>query len=271
MTVIFGGSGQASSILKLIRKNIAGFDQLAIAVSYIQLSGWELLKPLIVSNAGKVRLICTDQFGITDPSAVRAIQNAGAKVHVYTGPGVYHPKIYVASYTAKSDRWVLGSANISRSALEFGVEANIAADDEGGAALAWFDSLFTTQSEPFNEARLQALELAFAARIKANLASVRARPLVSMTVGRDVAAAETIEAAFSALPEIVVPLNADKAGNNVRTLRRIKEVLDNSKQLEGKALSEFKLIGLARDGGYTKVGRDARGSTLEGIASAWMG
>lgn len=271
MSLIFGGSGQAGSILKLVRTNITGFDRLAIAISYIQFSGWELLKPLIATKAGQVRLLCTDQFGITDPAAVRAMQKAGAAVHAYTGPGVYHPKIYVASFAAKPDRWVLGSANISRSALELGIEANFSADDVEGAALAWFDTLFALQSQPFNDARLQALEAAFSARIKGNLAAVRARPMVPIAVRRDMAAAETIEAAFGVLPDIVVPLNADKAGNNVRTLRRIKEVLDDPDQLEGKVLSELKLIGLARDGGYTEAGRDARGKSLGGVATVWMG
>ena len=269
MTLSFGGS-QPSSILSLVRSNIAGFERLAIAISYVQLSGWELLKPLVVGKFSEVRLLCTDQFGTTDPAAIRAIQKAGLTVHAYTGDRVYHPKIYIASFAGKPDRWVLGSANLSGSALQRGVEAAFTADDPKGEALAWFEGIWASQSEPFDEARLQVLEVAFSARIKGNLAAARAKPVPVAAVPRDPIAAETIEAAFGGLPDIVVPLNADKAGNNVRTLRRMKEILDNPSQLKGKAFSEFKLIGLARDGGYTAVGQQAQGRTLTGIAQIWM-
>jgi HKD family nuclease len=270
MTLAFGGTAQPKHIFKLIRDNIAGFDRLAIAVSYVQVSGWELLRPLIGAKANQVRLLCTDQFGITDPAAIRALQKAGVQVHAYDGKGVYHPKIYIASFANKSDRWVLGSPNLSRSALESGVEAAFTADDAQGQALAWFDDLFANKSHVFDAAKLQELEAAFAARIKGNLATARARPVAAAAVHRDPVAAEAIEAAFGALPNVVVPLNADKAGNNVRTLRRIKEVLDDPTQLKGKAFSEFKLIGLARDGGYTPTGIQAQGKSLAEIANIWM-
>lgn len=269
MAIAFGG-GADGSILQAISSGISDFDTLSIAVSYIQLSGWELLQPLIADKVDHVRLVCTDQLGITDPSAVRAMQMAGLTVHAYTGAKVYHPKIFIASRKGQPDRWVLGSANISRSALQSSVEAVFQSHDDDGGALTWFNTLFAQDSEPFDEARLAALELAFAARIKGALAAVRARPLPLRVLRQDAAASETVEAAFASLPDIVVPLNADKAGNNVRTLRRIKEVLDDAGQLREKALSEFKLIGLALDGGYTPVGQSARGKELAEIAKLWM-
>lgn len=75
--------------------------------------------------------------------------------------------------------------------------------------------------------------------------------------------------AFAALPAVVVPLNMDAAGNNVRTLRRIKAVLDDRRRLRGKAYSEFKLLGLARDGDYTALARGLRGRPVEEIARGW--
>lgn len=269
MTLTFGG-GQANSILGLVRNSINGFERLAIAVSYVQFSGWELLRPLLSGKFGAVRLLCTDQFGTTDPAAIRAFQKAGTIVHVYTGGRIYHPKMYVASFADKPDQWVLGSANLSGSALQKGVEAAFTAEDAQGEALAWFENIFENQSEPFDEARLLTLESAFSARIKGNLAMARAKPVPVAAVSSDPIAAETVEAAFGALPDIVVPLNADKAGNNVRTLRRMKEILDDPNQLKGKAFSEFKLIGLARDGGYTPVGQQAQGKSIEAIAQTWM-
>lgn len=269
MALTFGG-GAAGTVLQAVSDSITGFETLSIAVSYVQLSGWELLRPLIGAKANQVRLICTDQMGITDPAAVRAMQTAGLTVHAYTGTKVYHPKVFITSRAGQPTRWILGSANLSQSALQSGVEAVFASQDDNGEAAAWFEALFAQQSTPFDNTRLAALELAFAARLKGSLAAAQARPLTVPTIKQDPGSAEAVEAAFASLPDIVVPLNADKAGNNVRTLRRIKEILDDATQLEGKALSEFKLIGLARDGGYTPVGQSARNMTPSQIAERWM-
>jgi HKD family nuclease len=270
MGVAFGGRA-AGTVLKAVRDGIEGFESLAVAVSYVQLSGWELLRPIIAGKANQVRLVCTDQLGITDPAAVRAMQAAGVAVHAYTGAKTYHPKIFIASGGHQPDRWVLGSANLSRSALQSGVEAVFSATDDEGEASEWFEKLFNEESEPFDDARLSKLEAAFAARIKGNLTAVQAQESVAPSSSTDTAAAETIEAAFASLPNIVVPLNADKAGNNVRTLKRIKEVLDNPSQLKGKALSEFKLMGFAKDGFLTPMGLNSKGKSREQIARNWMG
>lgn len=264
----FGGSADADAVLNALRQGIAGFDRLAIAVSYVQLSGWRLLNELLDTKAAAVRLLCTDQFGITDPAAVRAALAAGVDVRAYAGPGVYHPKVFIASRAGQADRWLTGSANLSAAALRTSVEAVVAGED-AGEALAWFDRLFDQHGAPFDEARLLALEASFAARLKGNLAIVRTRPPMSLPV--DQVAVEAVEAVFASLPALVVPLNADKAGNNVRTLRRIKEVLDDSSQLAGKALSEFKLIGLAQGGDYSPLGRSLRGKSLAEIARGWVG
>jgi HKD family nuclease len=267
--VSFGGR-TAGSILKTIEESIRGFEELAIAVSYVQVSGWNLLKPLITGKFANVRLICTDQLGITDPAAVRAMQDAGVTVHAYTGTKIYHPKIFVASGGGKPARWVLGSANLSQSALQSSVEAVVANSDDNDEASNWFDELFAHESELFDEARIVALEAAYAARMKGNLIALKAQKLATPTKVDDAVAAETVEAAFASLPRVVVPLNADKAANNVRTLRRIKAVLDNPALLEGKALSEFKLIGLAKDGSLTPVGLQSKGKPLQEIARNWM-
>lgn len=268
---IFGGGNQSGTVGTHIRDAVGRFHRLSIAVSYVQFSGWELLKPIIGGKARQVRLLCTDQFGVTDPAAVRAMQAAGVVVHVYTGAGVYHPKIYVAEFEGAPPRWILGSANLSRSALETGVEAIYSSEDSDEQALGWFNNIFSQRSSAFDEQRLAALEAAYAARIIGNLTTIRAQPVPRSNAPEDPTAADVIASAFGALPDIVVPLNADKAGNNVRTLRRIDQVLNDSAQLKGKALSEFKLLGLASGGGYSAVARAAKGRSIEEIAKLWLG
>ncbi|MES2754610.1 MAG: hypothetical protein V4659_08095 [Pseudomonadota bacterium] len=228
-----------------------------------------MLRPLIAGREAQVRVLCTDQFGITDPAAIRAMQQAGVAVRAFTGPGVYHPKVWIASRPGGPARWLAGSANLSESALRHGVEAVMTGEDGDGAALAWFDGLYAMHGAPFDAARLTTLEAAFAARMRSSVRAAATEQTAGLP-GSEHSAAEAVEAAFASLPDIVVPLNADKAGNNVRTLRRIREILNDSRQLEGKALSEFKLIGLASGGGFSAVGRQARNQPEAVIARIWM-
>lgn len=264
------GGKENGTILQTISQNAEGFDRLSMAVSYVQLSGWEMIAPLLEGKYDRVRLICTDQMGITDPLAVKAMTNVGVTVHAYNGKRTYHPKLIIIERNDEPSSLIVGSANLSRSALDTSVEAAFTTTDDSGEALAWFEDIFANQSEAFDEARLKALEVSHAARLKGALAAAKADPSFAVEAETSVAAGETIEASFASLPNIVVPLNADKAGNNVRTLRRIKELLDDPAHLEGKALSEFKLIGLAQDGGLSAIGNDANGRDLSGIAAVWM-
>lgn len=270
VTLTFGGHVSQGAIHAALQKQLLGFDQLAVAVSYVQLSGWELLKPLIADKAANVRILCTDQFGITDPAAIRAIQQAGVSVRAYAGSNVFHPKIFISSRGMHPDRLVVGSANLSRSAMMTGVEAVVSGKDAAGTSLAWFNSLFGDDaiSGPFDNKRLTTLENAFAARLKTRLAYGRnTKPDVKADIGEE--APEAIEAAFATLPALVVPLNIDKAGNNVRSLRRVGEILNGLVKLEGKALSEMKLLGFASDGQLNALGRSAKGSDLAAIAERW--
>lgn len=263
------GGIKTGAVLDALRDFLIHFDRLDIAVSYVQRSGWELLKPLLDGKYKRVRLLCTDQLGISDPVAIREIQDAGVEVRAYNGKVVFHPKLYLTSHElGKPEAWLMGSANLSRSALMTAVETTVSGVDETGEIRLWFEHIFH-QSEFFDEDRLANLEKAIAARIKSSLAFEKAAPSPKREE-IDASAADTVELAFASLESPVVPLNADKAGNNVRTLRRIKEVLDDKRQLEGKALNEFKLLGLAINGNYSALGRSLIGRTIEEIAQGWV-
>nr|WP_247711092.1 phospholipase D-like domain-containing protein [Qipengyuania vesicularis] len=251
-----------------MKESIRNFEKIDLAISYIQFSGWEILKPLIRGKENRVRVLCTDQLGITDPKAVIAMQRAGVSIRAYDGSNVFHPKVVIVRNNG-SDCVLVGSANLSRSALVSGVEAISLIDDKEGKARDWFERLFSDRSVEFSTEILEKMETLYTARVKSNL--VFARTQKEATASTDVAVAtETIEAAFASLPSLVVPLNADKAANNVRTLKRIQAILDQPRLLEGKALSEFKLIGFAANGQLTPLGMQARGQQKETIARLWM-
>lgn len=268
MSITFGGVS-TKTVLDAVSECIHEFDHLAIAVSYVQLSGWDLLLPLIGHSPHTVRLICTDQLAITDPAAIRAMRRSGVTVHAYTGPKIYHPKIFIASKAGQADQWVLGSANLSRSALTSSVEVVYGSRASDGEALVWFDTLFAHESSVFDETRLAALEASFAARIKGGIATARAKGVPSNIIAQDMGALETIEATFASLPITTVPLNIDKAGNNVRTLDRVKQVLDNVHLLKGKALNELKLLGFAHNTSYSELGTTTQDKTITDIATIW--
>ena len=265
--VVFGGD-KNEAIFAAVRAALKGHESMDLAVSYIQTSGWDILQPLVKGKERSIRVVCTDQLGITDPKAVRSMLDAGLDVRAYEGSVVFHPKVMIVR-TGVSRNVIVGSANLSRSALITGVEAISITEDQDGAALAWFEKLFDTQSVKFSKKRLAKMEKRFAARVKSNL--VFASDQKKAGGGEnDVIATDTIEATFSSLPPLVVPLNADKAANNVRTLRRIQAILDEPAILKGKALSEFKLIGFAKNGALSALGKGAQGQSKEEIARLWM-
>lgn len=271
MSFGLGGAGQ-QEVLDKLGELFEGADSVSIAVSYIQSSGWRLLSPMLKSIEKETRILCTDQLGITDPNAVRQIQTAGVGIHCYVASNVYHPKVFIAHREGAPDKFVLGSANLSQSALKASVEAVIAGEDDDGYLVAWFDAMFDDKkrSTSFDEKRLARLELWSAARLKSRLTFQRSASKKTKPNNVDVAATDTIEKAFATLPRRLVTLNADKAANNVRTFRQMKKVLDGTVALKGKAFSELKLIGMAANGGFTPLGKSIQNSSIEKIANKWM-
>jgi HKD family nuclease len=108
--------------------------QADLAVAFIKTTGLRLLLPDLESmvEAGaprRMRVLTSDYLDITDPEALRLLlllQERGAEVRVYTGS--FHVKAYIF---ARLDQQVLlagtafiGSSNISRQALQDGLEWN---------------------------------------------------------------------------------------------------------------------------------------------------
>lgn len=133
--------------------------QADLAVAFIKTTGLRLLLPDLESmvEAGapqKVRVLTSDYLDITDPEALRLLlllQERGAEVRVYTTQeGSFHLKAYIF---AKLDGQLLaagtafiGSSNISRQALQDGLEWNyrVAYPGDSGflEARHRFDELF---------------------------------------------------------------------------------------------------------------------------------
>jgi len=130
-------TGGADHFLPHLSEAFTRATQADLAVAFIKTTGLRLLLPDLGSmvDAGaprRVRVLTSDYLDITDPEALRLLlllQERGAEVRVYTTQeGSFHLKAYIF---AKLDGQLLaagtafiGSSNISRQALQDGLEWN---------------------------------------------------------------------------------------------------------------------------------------------------
>ena len=113
-------------------------NQADLAVSFVKTSGLRLLLPDLLAmvdsgDQSRVRLLTSDYLDITDPEALRLLlllQESGAEVRVYTTQenGSFHLKAYLFARFIEgqlvSGTAFIGSSNISRQALQDGLEWN---------------------------------------------------------------------------------------------------------------------------------------------------
>ena len=74
-----------------------GAETLSLAVSYLQVGGWELFRNCTPGiSLQKMRMVCTDQLRITQPAAVQLAIKSGVQIRNFVGDIVYHPKVFLA-------------------------------------------------------------------------------------------------------------------------------------------------------------------------------
>lgn len=127
-------SGANDHFLPHLSQAFTWATQADLAVSFIKSTGLRLLLPdiesmLKVGSPHRVRVLTSDYLDITDPEALRLLlllQERGAEVRIYTGS--FHVKAYIfAKFKEQSlaaGAAFIGSSNISRQALQDGLEWN---------------------------------------------------------------------------------------------------------------------------------------------------
>jgi len=130
-------TGGADHFLPHLSEAFTWATQADLAVAFIKTTGLRLLLPDLESmvDAGapqRVRVLTSDYLDITDPEALRLLlllQERGAEVRVYTTQqGSFHLKAYI--FARLEDQVLvagtafIGSSNISRQALQDGLEWN---------------------------------------------------------------------------------------------------------------------------------------------------
>jgi len=246
-----------------------------IAVSYLQMSGWFMLRDLEGIPPAQVRILTTDQMNITQPAVLNAALRLGIQVRCYRGDRVYHPKVYlIHGKTRAKNVAILGSANISGSGLENGIEAGIQiADPIVFKRLArWFEGLFRDPAAREIDQRF--IEEYKRRWRRAAKARVPLRRMSRIRGGSHVAPTpedlNTLDDAFSTIALPVGTLGFDHAGNNIRNLSRLLDVLSRYPKIGSKEASELHLLGLMQHGELSALGVKVKGCrTRRAAAKLW--
>ncbi|MBA2960543.1 MULTISPECIES: DUF3427 domain-containing protein [Ramlibacter] len=152
-------TGGADHFLPHLSEAFTWATEVALAVAFVKATGLRLLLPDLQSllRAGanrRLRILTSDYLDITDPQALRLLlllQQQGAEVRVYTTQASsFHLKAYIFAKVEKevtvAGTAFIGSSNISRQALQEGLEWNYRvvypADPGFMEAARRFDELF---------------------------------------------------------------------------------------------------------------------------------
>jgi len=214
-------------------------------------------------------------MNVTQPAVLSAALRSGIQIKCYCGNRVYHPKVYLLHGVTKSkDVAILGSANISGSGLQSGIEAGIQISDPilFRRLAKWFDGLFCDPAAREIDKRFikdyeGRWETAARARVPLRRVSGTQR-------GRNIAPTpedlDTLDDAFSTIILPVGTLGFDQAANNIRNLSRLLDVISLYPDIGSKERSELRLLGFMQSGKLSALGIKARGCrTTAAVAKLW--
>jgi len=231
-------------------------------------------------------MVCTDQFGFTQPAAVGRALVSGVQIRDFTGNVTYHPKLYLAhDGSGRPIRFLVSSANLSFSAFTHSEEAGVLGADPIGLHTLneWFDDLFQNRSVQFTPERLRQMEESWRAaathRTRARL-QVRRGLIIPTRAAPVPLEAEDLDALEDVFATVQLPiglLNMDYAGNNIRNVGRVREVLAewntvrvSKRGAASKQRNEMKLLGFAEGQDLTALGRAAAAvASREEVARLW--
>lgn len=129
---LFTGSQSSISLNTEIERDIQSADNIYIIVSFLKLSGVNLiynqLKEFCKKPNHQLRIITTTYCGVTDPKAVERLSelpNTEIKISYNTRIERLHAKSYIFERNSGFSTAYIGSSNLSKSAQTDGLEWNI--------------------------------------------------------------------------------------------------------------------------------------------------
>jgi HKD family nuclease len=280
MKIILNNFEGSTSFQRALQELIEGAETLSVAVSYLQVGGWEMFRERIQDlSLRKMRILCTDQLCITQPAAVKRALASKVQIRNFNGNLTYHPKVFLAhNGNGRPTRFLLGSANLSTSAFSNSIEAGVLSEDANalGTLKRWFDDVFDNSSTVFTPELLDQMELKWrSAAMERAKNRLRIRRILAVEAGAQAIPPEpedvdTLEDVLATIQLPIGLLNIDYAGNNVRNVDKLREVLANPNKASGKQQSELKLLGFMLNGKLTALGRVAAAArTNAEVARLW--
>jgi HKD family nuclease len=277
--LVFNDSMRGVSFSTVLEELLRDARAMDLAVSYVQESGWDAIQRLTTRiDPTKIRLLVTDQFGISHPDTLRRAKQCGAQVRAFVGGRIYHPKAYIIYDShGRASSAIVGSANLSGAALEMSIEAGCLLTDEKllTELVSWFEQLFQDHDvAAVDEKLLKKLDRAWksAAAARVQVARVRRKSLPT-SLRASAPLAEEIDVLEDLFYTIRLPigiLSIDQAGNNIRNLVRLLKVLRRHPTISAKERSELHLLGFLSDGKLTDLGKTAKQAKSEkNVAQLW--
>ena len=102
-----------------------------LSVSFLMASGVRLVLPHLrelLERGGQLRLLTGDYLDVTEPAALRLIADLEGErwLHVFRAAQIpFHPKAWMFTFEGDGGALIVGSSNLSRSALTSGIEWNL--------------------------------------------------------------------------------------------------------------------------------------------------
>lgn len=135
--LISGGDDALHAHLRPLIDRASSVD---LSVSFLMTSGVRLVLPHLrdlLDRGGSLRLLTGDYLDVTEPAALRLVADLeGARqLFVFRASAIpFHPKAWMFGFGDGTGALIVGSSNLSRSALTTGVEWNMRVFDQDGAA-----------------------------------------------------------------------------------------------------------------------------------------
>lgn len=150
----------SSDHLKLIEKFITECDEVYIAVAFLKLSGYSLLKTSLenaIKNNSTIKIIAGQNFSLTEPQALRKLKkmfvntnNSLYLANALSKTSVFHPKLYLFK-KANVCHIITGSINFTQGGLINNIECSLlincsSSDQVWIKALNFFNLLINKQN-----------------------------------------------------------------------------------------------------------------------------
>ncbi|MEB3196520.1 MAG: DEAD/DEAH box helicase family protein [Candidatus Sericytochromatia bacterium] len=123
-------TGPAEALHRALSAELATCTRASLAVAFGRSSSLELLSPAIsgaLHRGAQLRILTSDYLDLTEPEFLLELLalSPALSLRIYSEPGrSYHPKCYLFEQPNGRHTAFIGSSNLSRSALESGVEWN---------------------------------------------------------------------------------------------------------------------------------------------------